>query len=197
MLKATLEDKTTVLDILTKSFENNPSVNFIIKQDRSRIDRIRCLMEYSFHLCLQFGEVFLSDNKAGCALLLYSDKRRTSIKSIFWDLRLVLFSLGLGNIFKTQKREFAIKKHHPNYPFFYLWFIGVIPEFQGAGTGTKLLTEILQYAKSKDRDVYLETSLRENVSWYEKFGFTKYHELDFGYLLFLLKREWKYVSARN
>ena len=39
MRKATSSDKSTILDILTKSFDTNKSVNYVVKQDRRRIDR--------------------------------------------------------------------------------------------------------------------------------------------------------------
>ena len=62
MIKAAYSDKNLVVDILTDSFETNQSVNYIVKQDKKRVNRIRSLMDYSFEVCYSFGEVFLSDN---------------------------------------------------------------------------------------------------------------------------------------
>lgn len=39
------------------------------------------------------------------------------------------------------------------------------------------------------RPIYLETSVPENLRFYSKQGFTIYNELDFGHMLFLVKRE--------
>lgn len=189
MMKATLVDKSLIVDILVKSFETNKSVNYVIKQDSQKLRRIQLLMEYSFHACLRWGDIFLSDNKQGCALILYSEKRRTNLPSIFWDLKLALFSIGLKNILKTVRRESEVKKRHPVYPFAYLWFIGVNPASQGMGLGSTLLDETLQYIQAQDRNIFLETSALQNLPWYEKFGFQKYDELDLGYKLFFLKLE--------
>lgn len=76
MIVATYKDKNLIVDILTKSFEDNKSVNYILKQDEKRIDRIRKLMEYSFEICNLFGEIFLSDDKKGCVLIMLSDKKK-------------------------------------------------------------------------------------------------------------------------
>jgi len=77
MKKAEYNDKDLIVDILTKSFETNQSVNYIVKQDSKRLSRIRSLMDYSFEVCHSFGDVFLSDDNKACALVLYPDKKRT------------------------------------------------------------------------------------------------------------------------
>jgi hypothetical protein len=187
MIEGTLNDKSAVVDILTKSFELNKSVNYIVNQDRDKLKRLQLLMEYSFYICQQSGDIFLSDNRKGCALLLYPDKKKASLRSIFWDLKLALFSVGLRNIPKTLRREAEIKKRHPNRPFAYLWFIGVQPSAQGMGVGSSLLNQVLKHAADQNRDVFLETSTLANLPWYEKFGFQTYDELDLGYKLFFLK----------
>lgn len=51
MLRADYNDKDRVVDILVSSFDDNKSVNYIIKQDTKRTQRIKRLMEYSFDIC--------------------------------------------------------------------------------------------------------------------------------------------------
>ena len=59
MKKADHNDKNLVVDILTKSFDTNQSVNYIVKQDQKRVKRISALLNYSFEVCHMFGDVFL------------------------------------------------------------------------------------------------------------------------------------------
>jgi hypothetical protein len=63
MIQAKYSDKTLVVDILTQAFESNKSVNYVVKQDKKRQSRIRILMEYSFEVCWEFGEIYLADDK--------------------------------------------------------------------------------------------------------------------------------------
>lgn len=189
MKKAVYNDKNLVVDILTKSFDANQSVNYIIKQDKKRAARIRSLMDYSFEVCYLFGDVFLSDDKKGCALVTYPDKKKTTPKSILLDVKLILSAVGLRNINKTLVRESMINKMHPKEPMYYLWFIGVDPEHQNEGIGSILLDDIIEDSENKGRPIYLETSTLKNLPWYKKFGFQIYHELDLSYKLFFLKRE--------
>lgn len=57
MKKATYRDKDLIVDILAKSFDTNQSVNYIVKQDNRRLQRIKALMDYSFEVCYLFGDI--------------------------------------------------------------------------------------------------------------------------------------------
>jgi ribosomal protein S18 acetylase RimI-like enzyme len=189
MIRANNKDKELIVDILARSFDDNKSVNYIVKQDSKRTERLKKLMSYSFDVCHLFGDVFLSDDKKGCALIVMPDKKKTTLKSIGLDAKLVTSVIGLSNVKKAMAREARINKLHPKTPFYYLWFIGVDPSQQNKGTGTKLLTEIINEGKSKGRPIFLETSTLKNIPWYEKFGFIIYDKLDFGYDLYCMKNE--------
>lgn len=189
MIKAKYSDKNLIVDILTKSFNTNQSVNYIVRQDAKRVQRVRALMDYSFEVCYLFGDVFLSDDKKACALITYPDKKKTNLKSILLDVKLIFFAVGLKNIKKTLARETLINKVQPKELKYYLWFIGVDPEYQNEGIGSVLLDEIIEDSEHKKRPIYLETSTLKNLPWYQKFGFQIYHELDLSYKLFFLKRK--------
>ncbi len=189
MIKANYNDKNIIVDILTRSFDDNHSVNFIVQQDEKRIERIRALMDYSFEVCYAFGKVLLSEDRKACALVLFPDQKRTNLKSLFLDAKLILSCIGIGNIYRALSREAKIKHIQPKEAMYYLWFIGVDPNYQNTGTGSKLLNEVIEDSKLQQRHIYLETSTLKNIPWYQKFGFSIYNELDLGYKLFFLKRE--------
>ena len=188
MIKANYEQKNLVVEILTKSFEANQSVNYIVKQDGKRLKRIRALMDYSYEICYLFGDVFISANKKACALVTYPDKKKTSLQSILLDVKLIISCVGVKNIKKTLAREAIISKIQPKELKYYLWFIGVDPEYQNEGIGSDFLKEIIKDSEDKQRPIYLETSTLKNLPWYKKFGFSVYHEIDLSYKLFFLKR---------
>ena len=188
MIEATYSDKNIIVDILANSFDENKSVNYIIKQDNRRKERIRQLMNYSFDVCNSFGRVLLSENKKACVLVVFPDKKRTTLRSALWDIRLITNCIGFGGVTRAMSREKKIKSLQPKDLLYYLWFIGVDPEEQNKGFGGALLTEIIHEAEMHDRILCLETSTEKNIPWYQKFGFTIYNELDIGYRLFFLKR---------
>ena len=188
MITANRKDKGLIVRILTDAFLDNKSVNYIIKQDHHRIKRISRLMAYSFEYCRLFGEVYLSEDRQACVLLMYPHRKKTSFRAIMLDVWLALSCVGLANIGKVLKREAVIKQLHVGKEMCYLWFIGVSPDAQHQGLGSTLLKEIIEQCDTAGMPVYLETSVQQNVPWYERFGFTTYKELDFGYRLVCMRK---------
>lgn len=186
MVPATYKDRERIVDVLSASFDDNKSVNYIVQQDSKRKVRIRKLMEYSFDVCHKYGAVFLSEDKDGCALILFPDKKKSTI---WLDIKLIFSCIGIFNIGKALQREAKIKKLQPKDLMYYLWFIGVDPVRQNKGTGSLLMQEIIKESISMQRTIFLETSTEKNIPWYKKFGFTIYNKLDLGYDLYFLKRE--------
>ncbi len=188
MRKANYSDKEKVITILSNSFSDNKSINYIVQNDQKKNERIRYLMEYSFELCMISGEVYISDDESGCALVQYFDRKKTNLKTVLLDLKLILKSVGIPNVPKVLKRESTIKKNYPDKNIAYLWFIGVGPEKQGRGVGSDMLTRIVEQNKKKGRDIYLETSTQRNLPWYKKNSFKIYNEItDFGFPFYFLK----------
>lgn len=189
MIKANDDDRQLIVELLTKSFENNQSVNYIIRQYDKKQKSMRALMDYSIGVCSLFGEVWLSEDKTACALILYPHEKKTTFRSVCLDLKLILLAIGLGGIGKAMKREALIKEKQPKEKMAYLWFIGVNPLYQHSGTGSSLLKEVIADAESKNLPVFLETSTLQNLPWYRRFGFQVYDELTLTYTLYFLKRD--------
>lgn len=188
MVQASATDKNVVITILARAFDKNKSVNYVIPQDGKRLQRIRHLMAYSFDVCNRFGQVFLSDDRTACALVLFPDKKKTTVQSVWWDVRLLASCTGIFNAGKVLSREAKIKKRQPAGALYYLWFIGTDPLQQNKGTGSKLLQEVIRESERANRVLCLETSTVENIPWYRKFGFEIYNELHLPYRLFFLKK---------
>lgn len=187
MKKASAADKPLIVDILSNAFETNKSVNYIIRQGAGRTAALRALMDYSYRMCKMFGDVWLSDDRKACALVLYPQNKRATVKAILLDIVLIFKAIGVMGVKKTLDRESRIKQRQPHVPMAYLWFIGVDTNDQHQGTGSKLLQEILDDAAKKDLLVYLETSTVENLPWYRRLGFEVYDQLELGYTLYFLR----------
>ena len=188
MIHATPKHKNLIIQILCDSFDKNKSINYIVKQDQLRKQRIRILMEYSYNIAMKFGEVFISENHLSCALVLYPEKKKLSLNTIFSDLNLVFNCIGISRIGKVLEKEKKTKVCHPSILFTHLWFIGVSPKAQGKGIGQNLLHEIIAHSTKIGRPVYLETSMTENLKFYEKFGFEIYNTVDISYKIYFLRR---------
>lgn len=190
MIKATKAQKELVIGILTDSFRENKSVQYIIQKSKNNDSALRELMDYSFEMCMVFGDVFLSEDNAGCALVLYPERKKSTPYAIWLDLKLCLKCIGISNVKNALVRETKIKalqkivNHHTSY----LWFIGVATSNQNIGIGSQILKEVMAEAEKAGRNVILETSTVKNIPWYSKFGFSIYNKLDLSYTLYFLER---------
>lgn len=188
MQKLSKDEVKSLVRILTLSFKDNKSIQYLTGTGKSQKRKLAILINYSLKQALSFGKVYLTADKKACALVIFPHKSKTTVKTILWDLKLMLFCIGVTNIGKVLKRETALKKIHPSTPFYYLWYIGVNPEDQNRGIGTALLQRIIRESRSVDQPIYLETSTRKNIPWYEKNGFYIFTEpLDFSYKLYALR----------
>jgi len=96
MRLATASDKNTVVNILTKSFNDNKSVNYLIPQDQRRGKRYGIWWNIP-QLLPSLWEVFLSDDGKACALIIYPDRKKTTAKSLLLDIKLVFTCIGPSN----------------------------------------------------------------------------------------------------
>ena len=181
MRLAEKKDKIQVVEILTSSFIDvliPNSINFVVKNDAKRRERLKSLMEFQFDIALDLGHIFISDDFKGC--IIYIDKWKLSLKRIILEIKLLFNVIGIENVFQVLKREKIIKSYHPKVDFIHLWLMGVLPEAQGTGIGSKLLKETLKFYEGKL--IYLETTTQENLRFYNKNGFSVFHktfELDY------------------
>lgn len=181
MRLAVKEDKDQVVDILTSSFIDvliPNSINFVVKNDSRRTERLKSLMEFQFDIGFDLGYIFISDDSKGC--IIFINKWKLNIRRIILEIKLLFNVIGIENVFQVLKREKIIKSYHPKGEFIHLWLMGVKPEAQGTGIGSKLLQETLNFYKGKL--IYLETTTPENLKFYKKNGFNIFHntfELDY------------------
>src|SRR5258706_14889588 len=98
MKRVDANHKSSVIEILTKSFDDNKSVNYVVKQGEKREERIHGLMDYSFDVCNAFGDVWMADDDQACALVLYPDKKRSTLSAIMWNAKLALSVIGLTSV---------------------------------------------------------------------------------------------------
>lgn len=65
----------------------------------------------------------------------------------------------------------AVDKAHPSEPHHYIPLLGVDPDGQGRGLGSRLMTLACELGDADGHPIYLETANRANLGYYERFGF--------------------------
>ncbi len=164
-----------VKDILVETFQDNKSVQDVVKQDSKKSERLELLIDYAIFKGENYGRIYLNKDKTACAIIIDSEKERRSIKSIRWDIKIAFKVVGIYNVLRVLKRENQLKKYYTDDEYLYLWFIGVKTSESGRGSGSKLLKEIIDNSGTKP--ICLMTSTKRNFSFYERSGFKKVIDL--------------------
>lgn len=201
MIKADKIHKQRVIDILSECFEANKTVNYIVRQDEKKKERIRFLMDYSFDMCLEAGQILMTEDMKGAIICSNSTNKLPILEEAFQTAKFVWKVSGLDGIGRVLKRETYLNSYHPqDEDYMYIWFIGVDKAAQGKGVGAAMIEEIINESERSNKAIYLETSSERHLHFYKKHGFDVYHTADtsvFGYELYFLRKFPKNFGLQN
>ena len=79
--------------------------------------------------------------------------------------------IGLPNLLRAQRGVASFDAVHPHERHYYLPFVGVVPEAQGAGLGTALMLPVLDKCDREGVPAYLEATSKGSRRCYERIGF--------------------------
>ena len=165
-----------------------PSPGNTLRSQNNKEKRLKYLIKYAILKSMHHNGAFLSDDKNGVLLFLYSNHSNFSFKLIFAELRLLFITIGIKRIIQVVRRELLLKRAHPKHcKYIHLWFIGVNPELKGKGIGAKLLTDLINLSTIDRLSIVVETiQLKE---YYQSFGFKVFKKLnksfmDYSFLIY-------------
>ncbi|MDR6196316.1 GNAT family N-acetyltransferase [Siphonobacter sp. SORGH_AS_0500] len=175
MLLATPQNRREILETLNQAFYTNNHLNWLATGKTQASKRIQPLVAYTFDYGIRHGKVFSTPQQEGVAIWKRYPAKGDFLRDSLLSLQLVS-QLGLAPIPRILKTEAYVEKQRSQYPYLYLWMLGVHPQFQGKGFASSLLDPLLLEAQNEEIPVLLETSTLQNVSLYQHKGFEVYHE---------------------
>jgi len=189
MRRAKFEDKNVVVNILTKSFKDDPHINFLLEKSKSR-NKLRIIMEYVFEETLNKGEIYLNDENTAAALWNTTKKEKFTWKYICRNLSF-LFKIGVESTIRILRADKLVDKYHAGAKkYAHLYTIGVLPEGQGKGYAKELINFMIEKMRLTNTVLYLETANTKNIGIYNKVGFHVFQTINMeGHTLFCMKRQ--------
>ena len=171
LYKIQKKDLKNAVNVLDNAFSEDSMWKEVFTDE----DKNRVLTEVMVRFCLKYGNVYsTSDNLEGVMAIAPHDKEM----NLFRIIRSGAFSLSIkisseSKIMKVLSNAVEEAKISLNLgPYIHLLIMGVSQEFQGKGFGGKLLRALIEKAETERKPIYLETQKEENVSLYEKYGFS-------------------------
>jgi ribosomal protein S18 acetylase RimI-like enzyme len=156
---------------LAAAFEDDPIFAWLLPDDRRRPDRLLCFFTLELEsVVLPSGTAWMSPEASGACLELPPDKWRMPLQTqaLHAHQFAAVFGRSLPRALITITQ---MERRHLREPHFYVPYVGVAPEGQGAGLGTKLLGRTLERADAAGLPTYLEATSERNAALYERLGF--------------------------
>lgn len=173
--KATVDDVDRLKVALAEAFVDDPIFSWLMPNEESRLTRLRRFFEIELRrLVLPRGHAWTSSDLTGTALSLPPGAWSTPPR----------VALSQGACFGMRLHRPAgllalVEWRHLRKPHYYFPYIGVTPEAQGQGLGSRLMRPTLERCDEHGLPAYLEASSECNAVLYERLGFRLESELRF------------------
>jgi len=170
-------DVPALVEVLVRSFADDPVANFMFAGERRRRRGLHSFFTTQIRRqYLSGGHVYTTKDRAGAAIWGAPDRARHGLAELLQLLPTAPFLLSVRTL-PALRLLFEVDGLHPKEPHWYLATLGTDPDHQGRGVGSALVQPVLARADEEGMPAYLESSKERNVPFYARFGFEVIEEL--------------------
>jgi len=166
--------------VMASAFFNYPMMVHYFPDPKKRKKKLPWYLKNVLRCAMRYGEAFVTSDVTGVLFILPPGRTRLTDKE-YIKCGFLLTPLVLGSRqykISSECEKFVADTHERlmnGREHYYLWGLVIDPEEQRKGVGTALMSIITNKADEKNLPVYLETHDKNNVTYYERFGFTLIH----------------------
>lgn len=161
---------------LARAFHDDPVFAWIVPDPSRRRARLPSVFAAFAEVYLPHGETYMAGDGAGAALWAPPGSEPIPEEQAEVFGQRLATSLG-EDADRAFEVDALLEQHHPAEPCFYLQFVGVVPEHQGGGLGSRLLRTVLQRCDASVTPAYLEATSQDNRRLYQRHGFAPVGEI--------------------
>ena len=168
---ATPADVAALARSLAAAFEEDPVFGWLLQDKRRRYDKLERFFALELgEVVVPSGAAWMSAEGSGASLELPPGGWRMPLRTqaLHAPGFVAVFGRSLPRALITITK---MERKHLREPHFYVPYVGVAPEGQGAGLGTMLLGKTLERADAAGLPTYLEATSERNAALYERLGF--------------------------
>ncbi len=161
-------------DVLSRAFYNDPYYLWIMPNDKRRMAQLHWWMKILLRYTLLYGSIHHTEDHKGIAMWVGPDEPVIDdVKILSMGVVMYPLKIGIRNFLRVLDISGQWKREHKKRSerHYYLMVIGVEPEFQGTGIGSRLMQVGLNRADDENLECYLETVTEEDVEFYKKHNF--------------------------
>jgi GNAT superfamily N-acetyltransferase len=171
VIAATPTEVEALSQAIAAAFEDDPVFGWLLPDRGRRADRLRRFFALELgDIVLPSGAAWTTPDLSGASLELPPGGWRMPLRTqaLHAPGFVAVFGRSLPRALVTITK---MERRHLREPHLYVPYVGVAPEGQGAGLGTRLLGRTLEHADAEGLPTYLEATSERNAALYERLGF--------------------------
>jgi len=168
--QARRHELTSLADVLSRSFFDDPVMSWLMPEERNRYRRLRHAYLVELAVYHRRNVVYTTSDHGATALWAPPLRWRERPTDVIRSLPRLLAAFQ-GRSIPGLRLLQAVEKVHPQEPHWYLGILGADPARQGTGAGRAVVDAGLAHADQEGLGAYLESSKAANIPFYERFGF--------------------------
>ncbi|HNP55712.1 MAG TPA: GNAT family N-acetyltransferase [Gordonia sp. (in: high G+C Gram-positive bacteria)] len=157
--------------VLAHAFRDDPMIRWMMGPSTARDEKVFAFLS-RFHRAPGASDLYVDDDGTPVGAAMWNPPGYTE-KVNKWLVPLQALAVFRGGFRRSAVVESIFPKLHPKEPHWYLPAIGAT--IQGRGIGSALLEHRLSQVNGVP--AYLESSHRDNIPLYERFGFAVVDEI--------------------
>jgi ribosomal protein S18 acetylase RimI-like enzyme len=165
------DDVAALSRALAAAFDDDPIFGWLLADEHRRKEGLLRFFALELEaVVLPSGTAWMSAEGSGACLELPPGGWRMPLRTqaLHAPQFAAVFGRSLPRALITITQ---MERRHLREPHFYVPYVGVAPEGQGVGLGTKLLGKTTEKADAHGLPTYLEASSERNAALYERLGF--------------------------
>jgi ribosomal protein S18 acetylase RimI-like enzyme len=176
--KAAMEDAPALARTLALAFADDPVSVWFFPRETDRLQRLQRAYERLFlrRIALPREVTFTVASHAGVAMWLPPGQAHPGALEQLRLLPAMVAEFG-RDLPRAMRGMGAMDAVHPHEPHWYLWLLGVDPQRQGEGLGSRLLAEALERCDRDRVPAYLQATTPRSRALYLRHGFEDHGEL--------------------
>lgn len=165
---------------LAAAFEDDPVLSWLVPHRSRRLRRLERFFGLELrHVVLPAGTAWTVDGCVGASLELPPDRWRMPIGAQ------IAHGPAFARVFGSRLLHAfglitTMEHRHLREPHRYIPYVGVAPDGQGQGLGTRLMRPTLDRCDHEGLPAYLEATSERNAALYERLGFEHLGAFRFG-----------------
>lgn len=174
---ASASDRAAATAALAEAFMDDPVAIWATPKDSHRPGVLRRFFGALYDAHLDEEVVYVDSERRGAAIWALPGRWQGSATDQLRVVSAFAHPRHWPRLPRVGRGILMAERAHPRTKHFYLSTLGVAPDRQGEGLGSRLLAPVLQICDSDGIPAYLESSKHSNIAFYARHGFRVTAEL--------------------